>query len=100
MTTNPMHGGTFEEWLNVRPLSAREVASDHERELDAAWEANEARQAHLNKVCAAIRACPADLLDRAYIAQVLNTLAAAAHGNKSLDAEIDALDICIGEVEA
>lgn len=45
---------------------------------DALWEQHDAYQRHVNAACAAIRAIPFQMVDAAYIGQVLDTLSCKA----------------------
>lgn len=45
---------------------------------DALWQAHDVYTAHTNRVCAAIQAMPREMVDRAYIGQVLDVLSCKA----------------------
>ena len=99
MTTNPMYGGTFEEWLNDRPISRQQADAESERFAELATAERDHYQAKLNEACQAIRSVPSHMLDSAFIAQVLCTLSCNAVSNGGLEKEVDALDIAIGDIE-
>ena len=100
MTTNPMYGGTFEEWLNDRPISRQQADAEFERFAELATQERAHYEAKLNEACAAIQSIPRHMIDAVFVAQVLYTLSSAAASNGGLKKEVDALDIAICEVES
>lgn len=100
MSTSPLYGGTFSEWLNDRPISRQQTQAEAVRFADLASQESAHREAKLTEACAAIRSVPSQMITGAFIAQILSTLSCAAAANGGLEKEVDALDICIFEVEA
>lgn len=98
MTQNPIYGGSFEEWLNDRPVSSKQAQAEAARLDDALYQSEQAYQRLLNEACAAIRACPSEVLDRAFIAQVIYTLSTKASECR-LEKVADVLDEAVVEIE-
>ena len=86
--------------LNIERRDSRRETRDQAEDradAEARYEAEEHRTALLNAACHAIRSMPIDMVDSAYITQILDTLAAKAAQAK-LDKVCDALDGANAEI--
>jgi hypothetical protein len=84
---------------NERPVSAAQQRAEEASADDLAYQAEQAYQRLLNEACAAIRACPSDQLDRAFIAQVIYTLSSKASECGLEKIVVEVLDEAATEIE-
>ena len=88
----------LDETTNERPLTAAQQAAEDAHWDSIAADKEDGYQASLSNACMAIRSCPVDLLDAAFIAQVIYTLSTAASAAK-LESIVDCLDAAVCEFE-